>query len=79
VTASLVTPRHKWGEPVSIHPQDADDGIERTLRTCNVCGIIKTTVHPPRGIPFREWRTKDGMVAQITATPPCLGGQHHDD
>lgn len=69
------TPRHSWGEAVSIHPSDAKDGIERTLRTCNYCGVVKVTVHPPYGYPFREWRTPTGKVVPIVSTPPCLRGR----
>lgn len=66
--------RHKWGDPVRIAGHDTHDGNDRTERTCALCKIVKITVHPPVGNAWREWRTKDGMTAVLTMTPPCLGG-----
>jgi hypothetical protein len=78
VTAHLVTEqaplRHSWIKPERrIHPSESPDGNERTERTCERCSMVKITVHPLHGNPWREWRTKDGMLAQLDATPPCLG------
>lgn len=52
---------------------DCPDGNSRTERPCAHCEIIKITVHPPHGYPWREWRTKGGNVYVGEATPPCLG------
>jgi hypothetical protein len=51
---------------------DCPDGNERTERTCARCGLVKITVHPPRGLAWREWRTPEGQTMQLDATPPCL-------
>lgn len=67
------TPRHSWGSPVTVLPADSSDGNERTERTCAHCGLVKITVHYARGLPGREWRTKEGKRWVGDATPPCLG------
>lgn len=51
---------------------DTSDGNDRTERVCTHCSMVKITVHPPHGDPWREWRTKDGKVWRGEATPPCL-------
>ncbi len=65
---------HTW-------PRDGEDGYRHrpaelcadgNERTCARCGLIKVTVHPPRGFPWREWRTDKGKLWQGDATPPCL-------
>lgn len=58
-------PRHRWGDPARL--------IDRTERTCAHCGLVKITVHPPHGYPWREWRHRDSPVRiALTTTPPCL-------
>jgi hypothetical protein len=69
--------RHSWphaGEPgyVPLHGSESPDGNDRTERHCEHCGLVKITVHPPSGIPWREWRTRDGRMWVGEATPPCL-------
>ena len=63
--------RHKWREPVTLTDETAT-GCEETHRTCVVCGMVKITVHPPQGLPWREWIAPSGMRATLTATPPCI-------
>ncbi|HLH95031.1 MAG TPA: hypothetical protein VKW08_07925 [Xanthobacteraceae bacterium] len=64
-TASpAVEPRHRWGEPVRLP--------DRTERTCAHCGLVKITMHPPHGLPWREWRHRNGASIPLTNTPPCL-------
>lgn len=70
VTSAL---RHSWGSPITIIPADSADGNERTERSCAHCALVKITVHPPYGFPWREWRTKAGETWVGGATPPCLG------
>lgn len=60
-------PRHKWGEATY-----AGERAERTERLCALCGLVKITVHPPQGFPYREWRTRAGKPWQGDNTPPCL-------
>jgi hypothetical protein len=65
--------KHRWGGPSTILPAESPDGNERTHRVCELCGLIKITVHPPHGFPWREWRMKDSSVSiPLTNTPPCL-------
>jgi hypothetical protein len=64
---------HSWGEPKTILPHESPDGNERTDRVCSLCSMVKITVHPGRGFPWRAWRTKDGKLWVGDATPPCLG------
>ncbi|MPZ58455.1 MAG: hypothetical protein GEU91_18575 [Rhizobiales bacterium] len=64
--------KHRWEGHRWIHGHDSPDGCSRTERTCVLCTMVKITVHPPQGLPWREWRTFDGKVWHGTATPPCL-------
>lgn len=59
--------RHKWGEGVLV-----GEHLDRTERTCSFCGMVKITVHPPQGWPWREWRTREGKRWEGERTPPCL-------
>lgn len=64
--------RHRWGDRKWFEGFECADGNGRSERTCEHCGLVKITVHPPIGMPWRLWRTPTGMVAQIDATPPCV-------
>ncbi len=66
--------RHSWNatDPKRIAACDCPDGNDRTEKTCPVCGLVKITVHPAQGFPWREWRTKDGKRWVGDATPPCV-------
>lgn len=73
VTADAPARKHRWGDPVTILPSEAFDGNERTERVCPSCGLVKITVHPPHGLPWREWRHRDAAAPiALTHTPPCL-------
>lgn len=63
--------RHRWGAPVAVIG-DTHSGCQETHRTCELCRLVKITVHPPQGNPWRAWRTADGNPWQGDATPPCL-------
>lgn len=59
-----IQPRHRWGEPVRL--------LDRTERACAHCPLIRITMHPPHGLPWREWRHRDSEARwQMTTTPPC--------
>lgn len=65
---------HKWNLESRIPASDSPDGNERTEKTCPFCLLVKITVHPPRGLPWREWRTKDGRQLIGGNTPHgCIG------
>lgn len=69
--------RHTWPHMVEagyccLDGSQYADGNARTERTCIACGLVKVTVHPPHGLPWREWRTAAGKVWRGDATPPCL-------
>ncbi len=66
-TIAFAPRKHQWGESARV-----GEYADRTERTCVLCGLVKITVHPPRGFPWREWRTRAGKIWQGTATPPCL-------
>jgi hypothetical protein len=55
---------HKWGERVPL-----DTGTERT---CQRCGLVKITIHPPHGFPWIEWRKGTAPQIQLSTTPPCV-------
>lgn len=70
---SVKSPRHQW-------PRDSERRIaacespsknDQTERTCNLCGLIRVTVHPPQGFPFRQWRRPKGKQFTCLHTPPC--------
>lgn len=60
--------RHKWGEPSRFENERAEN--TKTERVCELCGLIKVTMHPPAGLPWREW-WKDGQQIHCSTTPPC--------
>jgi hypothetical protein len=68
VAVLQISPRkHEWGDPERL-----GEYAERTERICVLCGLVKITIHPPRGLPWREWRTRAGRTWQGVATPPCM-------
>ena len=60
---------HRWNIEHRIPACESPDGNERTEKTCPFCMLVKITVHPPRGLPWREWRTKDGRQLFGTIVP----------
>lgn len=66
-------PNHKWGDPKRIPASESTDGCERSERTCTKCPLVRITVHPPKGLPYRKWRHA-GEEMQLDHTPPCVGG-----
>lgn len=60
---------HRWNLENRIPACDSPDGNERTERTCPFCSLTKITVHPSRGLPWREWRLKDGRQLVGGNTP----------
>jgi hypothetical protein len=69
-----MTARHKWDHAGErrLSGFDCTDGNARNERTCVKCGIVRITVMPPHGLPWHEWRVKDGGTYVGEATPPCL-------
>lgn len=67
-------PKHDWTSLPArkLAGCDAPDGNDRTLKTCARCGLVKITVHPVHGYPFREWRFPNGDASRNTATPSCV-------
>ncbi len=61
---------HRWC--VDVNRLYDDRGVNtKTERICEVCGLIKVTMHPPGGaLPWREW-WKDGR--KLAAMPGCVG------
>lgn len=69
----MSSPRHgRWINEKRIPASESHDGNERTERACERCGLVKITVHPPYGFPFRQWRTVAGEKWQGELTPPCI-------
>ena len=64
--------RHKWGDPSLVPARDNADGSDHNERTCTFCGLVKITIIPPHGYPWRAWRTSEGKQWDGAATPPCL-------
>lgn len=60
--------RHKWHDPVTV--PYGPRGCEQTERACELCKLVKVTVHPPQGLPWREWREGVAQV-RLERTPPC--------
>ena len=57
-------PNHKWGDRIPL-----DTGTERT---CQRCGLVRITIHPPHGFPWTEWRQGSGPQFALSTTPPCV-------
>lgn len=65
--------KHRWEkEPKRLAASERADGNASTERACTICGMVKITVHPPYGLPWREWRTRTGGVMIGGATPRCF-------
>ncbi len=61
-SAVRLAPRnHKWGDSRNIHRDSTKSGCDETERECELCGLIKLTIHPPFGRPYRAWRTPGGI------------------
>lgn len=64
---------HRWDKQEKRIPAcETSSGCDQTERTCIDCGLVKITVHPPHGLPYRAWRHPNGLTAAIESTPPCL-------
>ena len=66
--------KHKWdhdNERRYAHT-DTPDGCSRNERDCIICGVVMVTVIPPAGLPYHEWRTKDGGDKVWTKRPECV-------
>jgi hypothetical protein len=63
--------RWDWDHARQIAACDSPSGSDQNERDCVHCGLIRITVHPPAGNPFRAWRY--GNAKQFTAdkTPKC--------
>ena len=53
---------HKFGDPISVAASFELERHAQTERTCNFCGAVKVTVHPPEGGGRREWRASASSV-----------------
>jgi hypothetical protein len=77
MTEPVLKPRrHSWPKEgqegyARVLPTD-DDANEYSIRTCAICGVMKVTVHPPRGFAFRLWRKPTGETSR-QFMPPCAG------
>lgn len=65
--------KHRWYKEAARHAAcESADGNARTERVCIWCGLVKITVHPPQGLPWREWRTRNGGVMIGARVPRCV-------
>lgn len=69
--------KHRWDHDKEkrLAACESPDGNGRTERPCERCGLIKITVRPPDGRPWREWRLMEGGSRIIHPTLPmeCSG------
>lgn len=67
------SPRHAWDydNERKIAACDSSDGNDRSEKPCLHCSLVKITVHPPFGIPWREWRFGAGENFKSDLTPRC--------
>jgi hypothetical protein len=68
--------KHRWNldEEKRIAGTEFKDGVGRTERVCIHCGLIRITMHPPGGFPWRAWRhPKSKTDFECQNTPPCSG------
>lgn len=68
-------PKHKWMlVPTYIHRDKSVSSCDETERECELCGLVKITVHAPQGFPYRAWRRKNGQrIVDPGYTPVCEG------
>lgn len=65
--------KHRWDKvPTRLAASERDDGNKSTERMCVFCGLVKITVHPSHGLPWREWRTRNGGVMIGAKVPKCF-------
>lgn len=66
--------RHRWNVETQrrLDGHAYHDGNDRTEKDCEHCGLVKVTVHPPQGLPRREWRHWNGQTFVCEQTPPCV-------
>ncbi len=72
----IAAPKHKWPRvPTYIHRDKSLSGCDETERECELCGLVKITVHAGGDErPYRAWRTKAGRRMKDTGlTPTCDG------
>ena len=73
MTTHPASSRHRWGDRITI-VDGTVSGCEESHRVCVKCALLKITVHPPNGFPWRVWRTAAGAAWQGDRTPPCHAG-----
>lgn len=61
--------RHKWGDPITVPCEISLSAHEETHRHCELCPVVKITVHDGRET-HRMWRAADGARV-FGAEPPC--------
>jgi hypothetical protein len=69
--------KHRWDidNVKRIAACEFQDGNGRTERVCVTCRLIRITVHPPGGFPYRAWRHPNSKTEFICErTPPCHHG-----
>lgn len=72
--AKLPARRHKWGDPVYLSGHTTLSGCDETEKACNLCKLVKITVHTPDRRHYPAWRTKGGMrFPDPGYTPVCDG------
>lgn len=70
-------PKHKWTlVPTYVHQDKTVSGCNETERECQLCGLVKITVHTPTIGAYRAWRTKKGVRSNCDGrTPVCDGSR----
>lgn len=69
-TMTAARPKHKWSNPLR---RAAPGGCDYTERECYRCGMLKRTMHPPRGLIWTEFLTDLGVRIAGDKTPTCGG------
>jgi hypothetical protein len=64
--------KHRWAEPVTV-TENTGSGAQETHRRCIHCDMVKVTVHPPAGLPYRAWIAPNGVWGTAERTPVCTG------
>lgn len=72
--AKLPARRHKWGDAINIHRDTSVSGCDESEKACDLCGLVKITVHQPHKYPYRAFRSKGGIrFPDPGYTPVCDG------
>ncbi len=70
---------HRWSNPTKLAGCDTATGNDETRRTCLACELVKITVHPPVGYPWKEYESPKFPGVRFQTLPPCVPQRQTED